>query len=121
MFYGASRSSGMGENIGTSVQAASAEARAREAKTEVELLRSDIERLLMITEAMWGILRDKFGYTDDELVNRVMEIDKRDGRVDGKVAVKPPGTCPRCGRTLERKRPMCLYCGQVIARDPFER
>lgn len=121
MFYHSVRPSGMGDSFAASSQAASAEARAREAKTEIELLRYDIERLLMITEALWGILKEKHGYQDEELANRVMAIDQRDGKLDGRVAVSPPASCPRCGRTLERKRPMCLYCGQVIARDPFER
>jgi hypothetical protein len=106
---------------GADVAAAQADARSREAKGEAEILRFEIERLLMISEAMWGILKEKFGCTDADLVNRVIEIDRRDGRVDGRVAASPPPMCPRCHRTLERKRPFCLYCGQLIARDPFER
>ncbi len=101
--------------------AAKAQNQAQKARTEVEVLRADIERLLMITEAMWGVLKDKFQYTDDELVNRVTAIDQRDGKLDGRVAPEAPPSCPRCGRTLERRRPFCIYCGQAIARDPFER
>ncbi|HPG01203.1 MAG TPA: hypothetical protein PLE77_14185 [Kiritimatiellia bacterium] len=93
----------------------------RSARTEVELMRYDIERLLMITEALWQILKEQHGYDDSELTNRITEIDRRDGRLDGRVAPQPPSSCPRCGRTLERKRPFCLFCGQMIAHDPFER
>ncbi len=91
------------------------------ARTEVELMRCDLERLLMITEALWQILKEQHGYEDAELVRRITEIDRRDGRVDGRVAAAPPVSCPRCGRTLERKRPFCLFCGQAIAHDPFAR
>lgn len=101
--------------------ASHAEARAREVKTDIEIIRCDIERLLMITEAMWQIMKERFGYQDEELANRVVEIDRRDGKLDGRVAPGPPPACPNCGRTLERKRAVCLYCGQLIARDPFER
>jgi hypothetical protein len=87
----------------------------------LKFVRCDIERLLMITEALWGILKEQHGYTDDELMRRITEIDRRDGKVDGRVAQSPPGSCPRCNRTLERKRSFCLYCGQAIAWDPFER
>ncbi len=93
----------------------------RALRTDLDFLRTDIERLLMITEALWGILKEKHGYTDEELTNRITEIDRRDGAVDGRVAQSPPGSGPRCNRTLERKRPYCLYCGQAIAWDPFER
>jgi hypothetical protein len=103
---------------GDAAQAASS---ARAAQTEIELMRCDIERLLMIAEALWGILKEQHGYPEAELVNRVMEIDRRDGKLDGRVAAAPPPSCPKCGRTLERKRAVCIYCGQLIARDPFER
>jgi len=108
-------------NISAEQTAAHAESAARHARTDVELLRADIERLLIISEALWGILKEKFECTDDDLIRRVTEIDHRDGKLDGRVAAAPPPLCPRCNRTLERKRPFCLYCGQAIARDPFER
>jgi hypothetical protein len=108
-------------DLGAYTAASQAESKARVAQTEIELLRCDIERLLMITEALWGILKEQHGYEDAELIKRVMEIDRRDGKLDGRVAPAPPSSCPKCGRTLERKRAVCLYCGQLIARDPFER
>ncbi len=108
-------------DLGAYTAATEAASKARSAQTEVELMRCDIERLLMITEALWGMLKEQHGYQDAELVNRVMEIDRRDGKLDGRVAPAPPPACPKCGRTLERKRAVCIYCGQLIARDPFER
>lgn len=90
-------------------------------RTEVNLLESEVERLLMITEALWSILQEKFGYEDQELIKRMVMIDMRDGKLDGKVASSAPGKCPKCDRTLFKKRPRCLYCGEPIAADPFER
>jgi hypothetical protein len=101
--------------------ATQAQAKSSQVKTDLDMLHYDIERLLMITEAIWSILKEKYNLEDSELVNRVIEIDQRDGRLDGRVAQGPPPACPKCGRTLERRRPYCLYCGQAIARDPFER
>ena len=106
-------------NVNTT--ALSAEAKARSVETQTEIMRFDIERLLMVTEALWGILREKHGLTDEDLTRRIHEIDLRDGKLDGRVAPEPPGRCPRCDRVLERKRPYCLYCGQPIAADPFQR
>ena len=121
MFYRVNLSGAPGTDFNIQAGAAASDAQARSVRTDVEFLRADVERLLMITEALWGILKEKHGYTDDDLANRVMEIDRRDGAVDGRVARSPPGACPRCNRTLERKRAFCLYCGQAIALDPFER
>ena len=39
-----------------------ARAEAREAKTETDLMRADIERLIMITEALWTLLKKEHGY-----------------------------------------------------------
>ena len=81
----------------------------------------DIEKLFMITEAMWNILKEKHGYDDEDLARMVQDIDLRDGQLDGKVAKQPKPPCSNCGRTLMGKHPVCLYCGVVATRAPFER
>ena len=84
-------------------------------------LTHDIERLLMITEALWAILKEKHGYTDSELMRRVALIDLRDGKLDGKVSKVEPAPCPRCGKVLNKRHPRCIYCGEAIVQDPFLR
>lgn len=91
------------------------------ARARAEILQFDLERLFMITEALWTLLKEEHGYTDDELMRRVENIDLRDGKLDGKVAKQANPLCPQCGRVLIGKRPMCLYCGTPVARAPFER
>ena len=104
-----------------SVSASAARSDAASARTEVESLKMDVERLLMITEALWTILKEKDGYDDNELIKRMVTIDMRDGKLDGKVAPEPPHKCPKCDRTLFKNRPRCLYCGEPVAVDPFQR
>jgi hypothetical protein len=94
--------------------ASDAQQSAREAKTETELLRHDVDRLLLITEALWTILKKAHGHSDDELVNLVKEIDMRDGRLDGRAPKAPPQTCPSCSRMNSGKQTRCLYCGQPL-------
>ena len=95
--------------------ASSAQASAREAKTEVEFLRQDIDRLLMITEALWTLLKKERGYADDVLAGLVKEIDLRDGRLDGKSSsVSAPAPCPACGKINSSKRSVCIYCGSPL-------
>ena len=94
---------------------------ARTPDGEAAMLRADIERLLMITEALWSMMKEQFEYTDQHLMDRIVEVDAKDGRVDGRVAAQPPRACPKCARPSSRKRPVCMYCGQGIPSDPFAR
>ncbi|MDP6355257.1 MAG: hypothetical protein QF473_09165 [Planctomycetota bacterium] len=101
--------------------AQSASSDARNAKTEVQFLESEIERLLMITEALWSVLKEQHDYDDDELVRRVADIDLRDGRLDGRVAKSEPINCRNCGKKLGKRRATCFYCGSAVASNLFER
>jgi hypothetical protein len=94
-----------------------AEGVARRAETTAEL-EARLDRTALACEAMWTILRDKLGLTDEQLIERINDVDLSDGQLDGKVR-KSPVSCPRCGRTMSRKFPKCMYCGQPVVHDPF--
>ena len=99
----------------------SAHADRSRAHEAADVLRMDIDRLLMITEALWSILKEQHGYEDNELIKRIVQIDMRDGKLDGRLPVSPPTPCPNCGRILGKNRPICSYCGEPVALDPFRR
>ncbi len=90
-------------------------------REDVQRMRADIERLLMIAEALWTMVQEQHGYTDDELFRRITEIDLADGRADGRVAPSPPALCPACGKRVSRRHPLCVYCGKPMVTDPFAR
>ena len=95
---------------------------AADVRTQTENMQFDVEKLLMITEALWTLMKEQHGYSDDDLIRVIQDIDLRDGKLDGKVAkaeVRPD--CPQCGRKLIGKRPVCLYCGTEVALNPFDR
>ena len=118
MFF---RGTGMVVGRGMETGTGAAQADARAARDATEALRADVERLLIITEALWTLLKEKHGYSDEELYRQVEEIDLRDGKLDGKVARSAPLKCPRCNRTLMGNRPACIYCGQEVQVSPFQR
>lgn len=100
----------------------SARAQARKAKAESLYLEHQMERLLMITEALWELLKEQHGYADEELITRVQNIDLRDGVLDGKVAAKSKvDTCSSCKRKLSHRHTICIYCGASVKRGVFER
>lgn len=98
----------------------SARAEARRARSESLYLENQVERLLMITEALWEMLKEQHGYTDEELTTRVQNIDLRDGVLDGKVAKGKVDTCHSCKRKLSYRHTMCIYCGAPVKRGVFE-
>ncbi|MEO8351512.1 MAG: hypothetical protein ABI680_07255 [Chthoniobacteraceae bacterium] len=89
--------------------------------SDIESLKFEVERLLMISEALWRILKEKHGCDDNELMKQITLIDLEDGRLDGRKEKSPPRSCPKCQRTLIKNRPRCFYCAEPIAADPFAR
>jgi ribosomal protein S27AE len=88
---------------------------------EVAALRGEIERLLLITEGLWRILKEKLACDDNELIKQITVIDLEDGKLDARKPATPPVPCPKCGRVLAKHRPRCLFCGEPIVMDPFAR
>lgn len=96
-------------------------ARARSSESEIAELQFEVERLRIVAEALWRIVHEKLGLDEKELIRQMTTIDMEDGKLDGRVAPTPPVPCPKCQRTLAKNRPRCLFCGEPIAVDPFQR
>ena len=102
-------------------EAQDATQKAQTTATQVEFMKRDIERLLMLNEALWLLLQRAHGYTDDDLRNTVAEIDLRDGHLDGRLKTQQVSSCPACHRPVSTKHYNCIYCGQSLRQDPFAR
>jgi len=97
-----------------------AQKKAMNINAEVISLRQAIDKLVLINRALWEIIAESRGLSDEYLMNKVNEIDLRDGTLDGKIktAVKK---CPSCGRTMSQSRGACLYCGtKDTEANPFD-
>jgi hypothetical protein len=73
-------------------------------------LQSRIDTLVLINMAMWSLLRDKLELTEEELKEKVHEIDMLDGVADGKVT-KHVLRCGECERIMSPRHKRCVYCG----------
>jgi hypothetical protein len=100
------------------INAAEAIGEAHRARTATEALDTRLDRMVLAFEALWSLTRDRLQITDEELVARMNDLDLSDGRLDGKVR-KGAVSCPKCGRTISRRLPKCIYCSQPIVHDPF--
>jgi hypothetical protein len=96
-------------------------ANARQAQSQIAELGRDLDRLSMITQALWLILKDEHGYDDDVLRAKVMAIDLSERAQAGGEGKPPPLPCPKCNRPLGRRHARCIYCGAERPLDLFER
>jgi hypothetical protein len=81
-------------NLSVSLEAGQARTDTKEAQAGVQLMQHDIERLLMITEALWLFVKQEHNFSDEDLVKVITEIELRDSQSPKHV----PVTCPACGR-----------------------
>lgn len=94
-----------------------AETTAAIGKERVEAVRTDFGRLCkqlsrqaLVCQALWELLSERLGVTEEELAAKIEEIDLRDGLADGKIGTQQL-RCPQCGRPSNSSRRTCLYCG----------
>lgn len=93
-----------------SSRASDARGEARAANREVAELRFQLDRLQMICEAMWTVVKQRVGVEDADLLALMEVIDLRDGRLDGRT--RPvTAECSRCGKVVSVRTGVCLYCG----------
>ena len=90
-------------------------------RTSVDLLQHDIDRLLLITEALWTLMKREHGYADEVLAKLIEEIELARVQADGTAAKDPPQVCPACGKLNSAKRSLCIYCGKPLVANPFAR
>lgn len=86
---------------------------AMERSLEAEM---NVERLRLVTQAMWEFLKERTEISDADLEAKIEEIDLRDGRKDGKMSLSV-AICGKCGRkTGVRAHCRCIYCGVKLER-----
>lgn len=108
---GAARAAGM---------ASSAASFAASPTAKIQALDDRIDRLVLVVESMWSLLEES-GYTADQLMARIDELDASDGTVDAQ-GPRSAGRCRECGAMLGRGLAICQFCGtETGAVDPFGR
>ena len=98
---------------------ADANAKIARATDRLSELQDQLDRLLLITESMWFVLKEKLQLDDAVLMDMMKRVDLQDGKLDGKAAAKPE-TCPSCHHTISARTGRCFYCGTQSPRaSPF--
>lgn len=92
-----------------------AERKADRFSEDIADLKQHTERLSLACQAMWELLRDFSDLTEEHIENKILEIDSRDGKVDGKMSPQLLD-CWECGRPTNSRRSNCVMCGAPIDR-----
>lgn len=83
---------------------------------QVRRLSAQVEKLRIVSRALCELLMETAGLTEDAILDRINEVDLRDGSQDGKMKLTPL-ICPACNRTVGLGRLKCQYCGAEAASD----
>lgn len=81
-----------------------------------DVIEDRLDRLALICMAMWSLIQSETNLTEDDLLERVKDIDLMDGAGDGKIT-RQVTQCSRCRRPMSTRHTRCIYCGsdQLVA------
>jgi hypothetical protein len=75
-----------------------------------------LDRLALHCQAMWEMLRERGQFSDEEIATKILEVDLRDGRADGRIS-QLVVTCPSCNQKTSTKRASCVICGAELSKN----
>lgn len=109
---------------GRAGQASAEQAHLRRSETirdEVDRLEDRLERLLLLTDALWDLAAERLGLDDEELAARVEALDTDSGAHDGR-RNRTMRRCSACDAAVPHGRPSCAFCGAAAPGvGPFDR
>jgi hypothetical protein len=89
----------------------------RSIDSSAELIRElqcNLDRLALVCRAMWALLQESTDLTEEDLLEKLKEIDHQDGKEDGGHKARTR-TCPQCSRPNKPNKTKCLYCGAELS------
>ncbi len=96
-----------------------AQSLASQASGEIKDLQRQVERLSLLNQALWELIREKLQLTDADLERMAQDVDLRDGVADGRITARAV-RCPTCTRVNNTRHKKCIYCATEFASMLFE-
>jgi hypothetical protein len=80
------------------------------------------ERMSLVTNALWQLLKSHTGLSDGDLKKYIEEVDLADGIRDGRISRSNGAMdCPHCSRRVLKSATVCAWCcGNLASGDPFQ-
>ena len=73
-------------------------------------LEEKLDRLALICRAMFELMEASTGITEEQLRQKIVDVDARDGQADNRMTPKPK-RCPKCDAMMSPRFGRCLFCG----------
>lgn len=83
----------------------------RAAQNSAYELTDRMDKLVLVCQAIWSLLMEHTELTEADLLQRVTDLDLKDGQLDGKI-IKGIVKCKKCDSAISHKFSKCLFCGQ---------
>lgn len=92
----------------------------RQTNYELDGIDQRIDRLTLLCEAMWDLVCQTTGLTDEHLEHKLAQLDVTDGHRDLKRA--KTSTACSCGAMVPARSMVCQFCGAEApsSRSPFD-
>ncbi len=92
----------------------------RSASGDINELARHVRKLALVNQALYELLKESTGITDEDLRHRIETIDRRDGTSNGRIDAAPL-KCPKCAASVRAGALSCHSCGAMVApKYPFE-
>ena len=73
-------------------------------------LEEKVDKLALICRAMFELMQESSGISEEQLRSKIVEVDSRDGQVDNRMTRRAT-KCPKCEAMMSPKFGRCLFCG----------
>ena len=73
-------------------------------------LEARVDKLALICCALFELIQESSGISEEQLRRKIAEVDLRDGQADGRIAPQAK-KCPKCEAMISPKFGRCLFCG----------
>ena len=78
---------------------------------DVAMLRTQVQRMRCVMQAMWQILQTRMNVNEAELMAAADAIEAAE-----RAAPRQAEQCPTCSRALQDSSAFCIYCGTKVGR-----
>jgi len=78
---------------------------------QVLQLQQRVDRLSVVNLALWRLLQDRLGLTDEQLRESLTQLQNESAKNKVVSGTKPEGRCPGCGHVNAMRKDRCMYCG----------
>jgi hypothetical protein len=89
-------------------------------KKKIRDLEHRVDKLELVCESLWEIIKEEKSLTETDLIERMSQVDLKDGKFDGKKRRENAAECSNCGRMNSKRHKKCMYCEEIFLVGPFE-